>query len=278
MRGDILEVAGLCKRYPQFVLENVSFDLRPGAITGFIGRNGAGKTTTLKSLLNLVHPDGGSIRFFGGDFAADELAVKNRIGYVPGGISYYPRKKLSAITAVNRRFYRDWDEEAYRRCLAQFNLSEEKTPAELSEGMKVKYALTLAMSHRARLLLLDEPTSGLDPVSREELLEDFLHLVRQEGVTILFSTHITSDLDKCADDILYIRHGRIAANSPLDEFVAGYRLVETVEKPEGTIGPRENRRGWTSLIPAGQEPPAGASVTPADLESVMVHLEQEEQA
>lgn len=272
----VLEVAHLSKCYPGFTLDDVSFSLLSGTITGFIGRNGAGKTTTLRSLLNLVHPDGGSVRFFGMNFTEHELEIKRQIGFVSGAVGFYPRKELGAITAVSRQFYDNWDGEAYRRCLREFGLSENKKPAELSEGMKVKYALTLALSHRARLLILDEPTSGLDPVSREELLETFLHLVRQEGVTLLFSTHITSDLDKCADEILYIRKGKLVEQGPLDAFVSGYRVVTTAEKPGGdVIGARECRNGWSGLIHSGDPVPAGTAAGNADLESVMVHLEQE---
>ena len=133
-----IEIQGLTKRYPAFALEEVSFDLRPGAITGFIGRNGAGKSTTFKSLLNLVHPDAGEVRFFGLDLAGHEGEIKSRIGYVPGEFVYYPRKKLGAIVDVTRHFYPNWDEEAYRRCLERFSLEEGKTVSQLSAGMKVK--------------------------------------------------------------------------------------------------------------------------------------------
>lgn len=276
MSDSILTVSGLCKQYPHFALDHVTFALRQGTITGFIGRNGAGKTTTLKSLLNLVHPDAGEIRLFGLDFAKDELTIKQQIGYVSGGIDYYPRKKLRTITSVSRRFYQNWDEAAYQRCLKRFQLLEDKTPTELSEGMKVKYALTLALSHRAKLLILDEPTSGLDPVSREDLLELFLQLVREERVTILFSTHITSDLEKCADDLIYIRTGEILSHGPIDEFVNSYQIVRTAANPGKTvIGARESKSGWTGLIHNGDTPPAGAEVSGANLEAIMVHLEKE---
>ena len=214
----ILEVKGLCKRYPAFRLEDMSFSLREGKITGFIGRNGAGKTTALKSLMGFVRPDAGEVRFFGMDFAQNQQKIKQEIGYVPGSFGFYPNKKLGVITAVTAPFYRHWDDQVYRSCLARFHLDESKTPAQLSEGMKVKYALTLALSHHAKLLILDEPTSGLDPVSRDELLDDLLAL-NQEGATILYSTHITTDLEKCADDILYIREGRLRYEGALEAFV-----------------------------------------------------------
>lgn len=218
----VISVKNLTKQYPKFTLSDVSFELEKGKITGFIGRNGAGKTTTLKSLLNLVHPDSGTIKFFGKTFNEAETEIKQQIGFVSGGISYYPMKKLSTITAVTKSFYKDWNEEDYKKYMAKFKLDEEKTPKQLSEGMKVKYALTLALSHNATLLLLDEPTSGLDPVSRDDLLEVFLHLCKQRGITILFSTHITSDLDKCADNIIYIKEGKILQSCSKPDFLSRY--------------------------------------------------------
>ena len=209
----ILSVNGLCKTYPAFRLEDVTFSVEAGTIMGFIGRNGAGKTTTLKSLLGLVHPDAGSVECFGMDFTGHEQEVKQRIGYVVSTDGYYKKKKIRTITEVTRTFYPNWDEEAYRHYLKVFHLDEEKSPSQLSEGMKVKYSISLALSHRAELLILDEPTSGLDPVSRAELLDVFTQL-RDKGVAILFSTHITSDLESCADAITYIKNGRLLYTGP----------------------------------------------------------------
>lgn len=215
---NILEVEGLCKTYPGFRLDGVSFSVAPGSIMGFIGRNGAGKTTTLKSLLHIVHPDAGSIRFFGLDLDAREQEIKQRIGYAGGAADFYKRKPIRTLAEVTRSFYDSWDEAEYRRYLEAFSLDEGKTPAQLSEGMRVKLSLTLALSHHAELLILDEPTSGLDPVSREELLDAFAFL-KSRGVAILFSTHITSDLEKCADHISYISRGRLLASEPLPDFL-----------------------------------------------------------
>lgn len=232
----IVTVRNLCKRYPAFTLDRVSFDLEPGRITGFIGRNGAGKTTTVKGMLNLVRPDEGEILYFGKPFRENESEIKSRIGYSTGTVSWYPRKRLRDIASVVRSFYPVWDDTAYRRYLDLFGLDESKTPLELSEGMKVKWNLLLALSHNAEALILDEPTSGLDPFSRDELLEVLIAL-RDSGIAVLFSTHITSDLEKCADDILYIREGRIAAALPKADFSAqlslpGETLEETVLRLE----------------------------------------------
>ena len=214
----VLEVQGLCKTYPKFRLENVSFSLEKGRIMGLIGRNGAGKTTTLKSLLNLVHPDCGERTFFGMDLEQHEQEIKCQIGYAGGAVDYYHKKKIRLLADVTKQFYPNWDEAAYRKYLNVFSLDEEKTPDELSEGMRVKLSLTLALSHRAELLILDEPTSGLDPVSRAELLDVFT-ILRSQGTAILFSTHITTDLEACADDVTYLAAGKMIASEPMEAFL-----------------------------------------------------------
>ena len=199
------------------LVKDVSFTLEQGRIAGFIGRNGAGKTTTIKSMLNLVHPSGGDVRYFGLPLRENEAEIKRRIGYSTGTVNYYPKKKLKDLAAVTSTFYPNWDETAYREYLSLFALDENKAPAELSEGMKVKCNLAMALSHRAEVLILDEPTSGLDPFSRDELLDLFV-MLKERGVAILFSTHITSDLEKCADDIIYIRNGEIVQASDAKSF------------------------------------------------------------
>lgn len=279
---NVLSVRGLTKRYDKFALKDVSFDVRRGEIMGFIGRNGAGKTTTLKSLMNYLHPDAGEMDFFGKPMTGNEMEIKRRTGFVTGGVDYYMRRKLRAITDVTRGFYPNWDEAAYKRCIAAFSLDEDKTPAELSAGMKVKYNLALAMSHRAELLLLDEPTSGLDPVSRDDLLDVFLGLKR-EGVSILFSTHITSDLDKCADRITYIRAGEIQACCALEELVNAYVVAEIPEDAIGgipanlLIGAKPARRGFSALVRKSDAAKLNVATTPAALDDVIVHMEKEAQ-
>lgn len=225
----IAEVNGLVKKYPSFELAGISFGLESGRITGFIGRNGAGKTTTIKSMLNLIHPDSGTIRFFGRPIAGNETEIKKRIGYSTGTVSWYPRKKIRDIVEIVKRFYETWDDAAYQRYLELFSIDETKTPLELSEGMKVKVNLLLALSHKSEVLILDEPTSGLDPFSRNELLEIFTKL-RNDGVAVFFSTHIISDIEKCADDIIYISKGRIIAAMSKADFIRQYsRQGETLE-------------------------------------------------
>ena len=227
---NVLEVRELRKTYPAFTLKDVSLDVPQGAIVGFIGRNGAGKSTTLKSILGLVHPDGGTVRAFGLDYAANEAAIRRRIGVVLGGIDFYPKKKVGVITDVTRRFYSNWDEDKYRHYLELFAIDESKRVDQLSSGMKVKYLIALALSHSAELLILDEPTSGLDPVSRDELVELFRRIVADGSRSILFSTHITSDLEKCASHIAFIKDGEMLYDGGVEDFKARFRdKGETLE-------------------------------------------------
>ena len=272
-----LTVQGLCKYYPAFRLEDVSFRLIPGTITGFIGRNGAGKTTTINSMLSFVKPDAGEIFFFGLNFAEHDREIKEKIGFVSAGMTYYMRKKLKAITEVVRGFYPGWDNRVYEKWMNSFGLDGEKTPAELSNGMKIKYALALALSHGAELLILDEPTSGLDPVSREELVEVFLKM-KDEGKTVFFSTHITSDLEKCADRILFLQQGRLKADDTLDHFRDTWRIVECKEEVPAELkqvsrGTCRIRDGYTVLV--RKEDAAASDAREATLEEIMVHLEKE---
>jgi len=248
---------------------------------GFIGRNGAGKTTTLKSLLNLVHADSGAIHFFGLDMKEHEFDIKQRIAFIFGSVNYYQQKKLKTIAEVYKRFYKTWDEPVYRDYLERFNLDPEKKINQLSQGMSIKFALALALSHHAELFILDEPTSGLDPVSRDELLTIFADLVDREGASILFSTHITSDLDKNADDITYIKNGEILASQEKHSFVDQYRLLQgAVERMMPTLKAKiigyAERKGELSGLIRVEDAAAfnGFVLSQADLESIMVHIER----
>lgn len=272
----VLECRELCKNYPSFCLKNVSFSMQQGTIMGLIGKNGAGKTTTLKSMLHIVKPDGGSVRMFGMDMDTDELKIREKIGYVSGAAGYYPAKTLKAIAAVTKPFYPDWDEAVYRDCLRRFALEEGKKVRELSEGMKVKFQLALALSHHAQLLILDEPTSGLDPVSRDDLLELFLTLTEKDGVSILFSTHITSDLEKCADTVTYIQNGSVFATGGMDDVLGRYRVYRGTEETHNLLGKRTHRGQTEGLLRA--EDCTDESLAKPTLEELMIYTEREAEA
>lgn len=277
---NVLEVTGLKKSYGEFLLD-VDFSLEEGKITGFIGRNGAGKTTTIKSLLNLAHADSGEINFFGKPLRDSEHDIKSKLGVVLGGVNYYPQKRLGAVASVVSRFYPEWNDELYKKYMRLFSLDEHKRISELSAGMKVKFSLALALSHGAQLLILDEPTSGLDPVSRDEILDVFISLSQDEGKTVFCSTHITGDLDRCADNVIYLKGGRIVEDSPLDELLNKYSVVnfksDSVPQDIRLIGVRRERDGVSALV----ENTALTELldcTPASLEDIMAHIEREGEA
>jgi len=279
---DLLSVQNLNKKYAKFELKNVSFTLEKGYIMGFVGRNGAGKTTTLKTMLNLVHRDSGSVSVLGQDYFANELDCKQKIGFMLGGISYYSGHRLKTITSVVKRFYRDWDNAAYKGFLTRFGLDPDKKVEELSSGMKVKYALALALSHHAQLLILDEPTSGLDPVSRDDMLELFQEIIEDGEKSILFSTQIISDLEKCADFITYIKDGEIIASREKDEFLDSYKIVQgngeqlTEQLQTKLVGYKKNQFGFSGMLKTEDLPAdGGLEIAPADIESIMIYCEKE---
>lgn len=249
----ILKVQGLCKRYERFFLDHVSFTLDEGYIMGFIGSNGAGKTTTLKGIMNIIHTGRGTVEIFGENRTGNEEKLKQDIAFMTGETDYFLKKKVKSISDVVRRFYSRWDHEAYESYLKRFDIDPEKKVEELSQGMRIKYALTLALSHRARLMILDEPTTGLDPVARDDLLELFQELVEEGDRSILFSTHITSDLEKCADFITYIHNGKILESSSRDDLLDSYRIVSGNEEDLKAVGNRliahkKNSFGFSGLI------------------------------
>ncbi|MBS5343787.1 MAG: ABC transporter ATP-binding protein [Clostridium sp.] len=230
---NLCTIENLSKHYPKFSLQNVSFSLAQGRIMGLIGKNGAGKSTVMKSILNLVFPDSGKIELFGKDIKEHESACKQELGVVLGGINFYQMKKISEITAVTKRFYTNWDQVQYEKLLELFEIDPSKRVKQLSSGMKIKYSIALALSHHAKLLILDEPTSGLDPVSRDDLLELFQSIVKNSNRSILYSTHITTDLDKCADDICYIKNGTVLACADKTTFLQSFQhLKQPNEKEE----------------------------------------------
>lgn len=277
-----LDIRNLNKKYPNFQLKDVSFQLEKGYIMGFIGANGAGKTTTIKSILKMIHIDSGEVRILGKNAAEHETELKQEIGCAFGGIDFYTRSKLKTLTDVIKKFYKNWDDETYYNYLRRFKLDENKKIAELSTGMKVKYNLVLALSHGAKLLVLDEPTSGLDPVARDDLLDIFQELVVDGEISILFSTHITTDLEKCADFITFIENGQIIASSEKNDFMESYRLLSGNESQlnrvkEQLISYKINSFGFTGLIHSKDFDSSSdiKAITPS-LEEIMIYFAKKE--
>lgn len=234
-----LRIENLTKTYPQFTLHEVSFTLAQGRIMGLIGKNGAGKSTTLKSILNLVSPDGGIIEILGRPCPEQELECKQKLGVVLGGIDFYLNSRLSVITDVTRRFYRQWDDAAYRRYLEEFDLDPAKRVRELSAGMRVKYLIALALSHHAELFIFDEPTNGLD-VLTAKVVTDFLQELRDQGKTIIVSTHIFSLIEKLCDRVGIIINGKMTVCDTLDRVCGGVNLEDRFfEIYKETVGEAE---------------------------------------
>ena len=277
----VLAIEKLNKKYPAFSLMDVSFEVKPGEIMGFIGRNGAGKTTTLKCIMNLIHYESGSISAFDLDMTKNELENKQRIGFALSELNYYPNKTIRQLMNVTKKFYKNFDEQKFNDVCKLFNLDIDKKLEELSSGMKVKYSVAIALSHKAELLILDEPTSGLDPVSRDEILDIFREIVRNKERAILFSTHITSDLDKCASNITYIHDGSILFTGTKKDFVSSYMFVKDKTKNKELekeyIAFKELDDYTEGLISIdNQDVFIKNGITPSepDLEQIMVYLER----
>lgn len=277
-----LEVKNLSKKYEKFELKDVSFTVPKGYIMGFIGENGAGKTTTINSMLNVIKKDSGTVNVFGKDFDTNELELKKDIGFVSGK-SFYEKKKIASITQVYKRFYTTWDEDMYQSYLKRFNIDESKKMFELSKGMQTKYSLALALSHHAKLLILDEPTSGLDPVARDNLLEIFQTVVEEGEVSIIFSTHITSDLEKCADYITFIQNGKLVESCAKDDLLDQYRLVNGSKEQLSSIKDRlvaykENAFGFNGLIQTSNvQPNELVQLGQPSLDDIMIYYAAKEE-
>ncbi|ASJ51856.1 sodium ABC transporter ATP-binding protein [Bacillus thuringiensis] len=222
----MLEVKNLNKAYENFSLKDVTFSLNQDCITGFIGTNGSGKTTTIKAILGLVLKDSGKINFLEKDIDKHERKSKNKIGVVLDEGYFYDELTLKEMKNVIAPSYTEWDEQVFLKYIKRFNLNLGQKISTLSKGMRMKFAVALALSHHADLLIMDEPTSGLDPLVRSELIDILLDFMKEPGKSVFFSTHITSDLDKIADMIILIDDGQILIDEEKDALVETHALVK----------------------------------------------------
>ena len=214
-----IEIRKLKKKYDDnFELGEINLDIPSGYVIGLIGENGAGKTTLIKSILSIINIDSGDIKIFNKN-NKDEYLVKEDIGVVLDGMFFPEIMTINDINIVMKSIYKNWDSELFNKYLRKFKLSKSKKIKELSKGMRKKLEIVTALSHHPKLLILDEPTSGLDPVVRNDILEIFLDFIRDEEHTILFSTHITSDLEHIADKIVFIDNGKVILNENKDELL-----------------------------------------------------------
>ena len=223
---NVLEVINIRKRYKDFLLDDISFNLPKGFIMGLVGPNGAGKTTTIKAIMNLIKLDKGQVKIFGENLIDNEVKIKDKIGFVYDDCYAYEDFSINENKKLIAPFYSKWDEDKFKFYIDKFKLSGKKKIKELSKGQKVRFSLAIALSHNAELLILDEPTSGLDPVFRSELLDVLFDLIRDEEVSILYSTHITSDLEKLADYITFINNGKVEFSIEKDSLLEEYFIVK----------------------------------------------------
>ena len=250
---DAINIMNLKKDYKNFNLNIENLNIPRGYITGFIGKNGAGKTTTIKSILGLIKPDSGEINILGINPLKDE-SVKENIAYVGGISGFLEENKLKYIKKFIAPFYSNWDEKLYRKYMAKFNLNEDKNYAELSKGQQKQFELSMAFAHHPKVLIMDEPTANLDPLVRNDFVELLQENIENEETTVFYSTHITSDLEKCADYIIFIDDGKIILQGEKDELLESHVLVKgkkdliDSDTKKEFISLRETSLGFQGLI------------------------------
>ena len=251
---NFLEVSNLSKSFESFQLKDISFTLPKGYIMGLIGPNGSGKTTTIKLILNMLKRGSGAVKIMGLDNIADEETVKSALGVVFDSNYFCDEWTVAQAERAVSPFYKNWDTGKFNRLIGRFHIDPGKKVKDLSRGMQMKLMIACAISYDAKLLILDEPTSGLDPVSRDELLDILSEYIEDGEHSVLFSTHITSDLERTADYITYINYGELFFSGSKDEFVDMFRMVKggreelTMDLSRKLIGVRNFSTGFEALV------------------------------
>ena len=223
---NVIEVKNVTKDYGDFKIDNISFAVAEGSVCGFIGQNGAGKTTTIKAILDVINVDAGEIFVFGQDVKIDSARLREDIGVVFDEMGFHEFMTGKDINIMMKNIYKNWDENVFFEYLKKFSLPSKKPCGDFSRGMRMKLQIAVALSHNAKLLIMDEPTSGLDPIVRNEMLQIFREYVIEEDHTILLSSHITGDLEKLADEVVFINGGRIVLAGNKDEILEKHGLLK----------------------------------------------------
>ena len=280
----ILEIKNLNKAYQDFALKNVSFSLPRGYIMGFVGQNGSGKTTTIRAILNMAKIDSGKISVFGLDSVTDTIAIKKRLGVVFDSLYLAEHLNVRQIEQQLKPFYPDWNSEEFFMKIKNFHLPDNKKICDFSKGMKMKLMVAVALSHRAELIILDEPTSGLDPVARDELLDILSEYIEDENRGVLFSTHITADVERIADYVTVLHNGAVWFTGLKDDLSEKYAVIKGAEEDvpeslkEKMIGFHAYRNGFEALIEteylAGI--PASLEYEKASIDEILIYIAKED--
>ena len=226
----VIEVNNLKKSFPSFRLDIDNLKIPSGEIIGLIGENGAGKTTLIKLLLNIIKKDDGEIKIFRQDLEKDEILIKEDIGVVLDN-SFFPENLTPKnINTIMSNVYKNWDSNLFYEYLKKFNISESQTLKTMSKGMRKKTEIATSLAHHPKLLILDEATSGLDPIARSDVLDILLDFIQDDEHTVILSTHITSDLEHIADDIIFIHDGHVVLNTKRDDITDSYGIVKCNEE------------------------------------------------
>lgn len=223
---NVIELKNVSKDYGDFKLDNISFEVPEGCVCGFIGQNGAGKTTTIQLILDTITRDSGEITLFGKSVDGDSASLREDIGVVFDEMGFHEFLTAKQINTIMKNVYKNWDEALYFDYLKRFSLPSKKACGSFSRGMRMKLQIATALSHGAKLLIMDEPTSGLDPIVRNEMLQIFREYVVKEDHTILLSSHITGDLEKLADEVVFIDGGRIVIKGNKDEILEKHGIIK----------------------------------------------------
>ncbi len=275
-----IEIKGLCKSFKEFEIDNVDLTLPGGCVVGLVGENGAGKSTTIKLILNMIFKDSGSIRVLGKDNVTELDSVKEEIGVVFDESYFPPSLTPVKLGNIMKHIYRNWDMQRYQDYLQQFSLPEKRPIGKLSRGMKMKLAITVAMSHHAKLLILDEATSGLDPVVRDDVIDILTDFTREEDHSILISSHIVSDLEKLCDYIAFMHKGKMMLFEEKDRLYEQYGVIHCTEKElqsipsDAVIGKKIGSYG-AEAIALRSAVPHGITVYPVDIEKLFIFMIRE---
>lgn len=254
-----IKIKNLSKDFKDFSLNIKELDIKEGYVTGFIGPNGSGKTTTIKLIMNMLKKDNGTIKILGKEYKECDLSIKEQIGYVGDYSGYLHDAKISIIKKNISRFYKNWDEELYKKYINKFKLDEKKTYKELSKGQKKQFELAIVLSHHPKVIIMDEPTANLDPLVRNEFLEILQERIEVDNASVFYSTHITSDLDKVGDYLVFIYKGKIMLEgdkySILEEhsIVRGKKELLNYETKEAFISVSENSFSFEGLVRSKKE-------------------------